>query len=382
MHSKSRLFSIIYAVSGYFVFGFTSLLTSSLLPQIEQTFGINHTQVGLFLFMNYFFFISGSIFGGILFDKVNPTYISSMGQVMIAIASIIMFKASNFIHLLVANSLIGFGSATIEVGIPIMISSSGRKKVSGILNKVQAFYSIGAITGPILVSIILSRALNWRFLFLLPMFICLSLSIIVLFLNDRFKHVEVTSTKKSLSFLKSYMAIMLLICISIYTSYETGFSSWLSTFLFDFRKFPMSISALLPSILWAGLFSGRTLLGGLTEKLGYRKWLILSSSLAAASTIATALLSFNLIITYITVFMVGLSFSTIYPTTLAWLLESFQKSKGVLMGIVGASSSLFAAITNYAIGFVGDRAGIFTGFAIVCGLTCAEIVFTFKLKKE
>jgi len=391
---KAELLEKSYAMSGYFTFGYTSLVISSLLPLIERNFSLLHSQVGIMLSVGSISFLITSLVIGYLLEKFDTFRITTGGLLAATFGGTMFIISRGFPELLIAITLTNIGAATVEVSVPFVIGLNEEDGKKGeILNIVHSLFAFGAISGPFITSLIIKNPSNWKYSFLTVIAFSLIPMISITLAKDHvramFKNYKANKSGKrgntlreALELLKNKFFILLILGLAIYVGYEMSFSSWLSIFLFEYRGFKVDSAALYPSFLWIGLFLGRLIFAKAADKIGYKKWLIITSVSSAITTVLAIVISKNTVSIFISVLLTGLAYATIYPVIQAIIIDTFRKNKGTALGITAASTSILSALTNFTIGQIGNAFGIFAGLLTVVVLTVLEIVVVSYYKTD
>jgi fucose permease len=105
---------------------------------------------------------------------------------------------------------------------------------------------------------------------------------------------------------------LIMVGVLLYVGYEIGFTSWLSSFMFESKGIEMRYASIFPALLWAGIFVGRLLAGIFVDKLGYELSLLMMVIIAFVSFGAALLLQSAIAIALAVVFA-GFGFSGTFP---------------------------------------------------------------------
>lgn len=395
--TKEELLESSYAMSGYFIFGYTSLVISSLLPIIEKNFSLPHSKTGIMLATGSAVFLITSLLIGYLLEKFDTFGIVLTGLLSTTFGGVMFLVSRGFPELLAAIALINIGAATVEVSVPFVIGLNESKgKKGGILNVVHSLFALGAISGPFITSIIVKNPDNWKYSFLtiiaFSLIPIISITLVRTHVKDMFDNYKKNKQKsteekektliEAFKLLKNKLFLLLILGLAIYVGYEMSFSSWLSVFLYEHRGFTIDSAALYPSFLWIGLFLGRLIFAKAADIVGYKRWLIIVSTASAITTISAVVASTSAKSILISVLLTGLAYATIYPVIQAIIIDKFRKSKGTALGITAASTSILSAFTNFTIGQLGSLFGIFAGLLTIVVLTIMEIVVVFYFETE
>jgi len=159
--------------------------------------------------------------------------------------------------------------------------------------------------------------------------------------------------------------------------YESGLSSWLSTFVYEAKAIPLRVSSLLPSLLWIGLFLGRLATGIVVDRFGLEKTLV---SLTFVSLIGVSMIIFSnsTILLIIGVFMTGLGYSGIFPTLQALLVSSYRQNRAAILSTFTVAGSMGALATNLLVGSISETVSLFAGMSFILMLIVLSL-FLFTL---
>ncbi|AEX86424.1 fucose permease [Marinitoga piezophila KA3] len=375
-----------FGFSTFYLFGFSLILVSTLIPIIEKSYHIDHSLIGLaFSVGSIAFFFSSIIFGYIL-EKYNMYYTIIFTLLLFIIGNFFLFSMTGYIHLLLGIFLTNFAGGGLELSIPFLIGLSQEEKKSKTLNLLHSAFALGAVSSPIVSSLILRYTNQWK----LPFLIAIILNIVpfILFSLSKHdiskKHTEYLANphKKESKFIITKTLIILTLSLGIYVAYEMNFTSWLATFLYEYRGFKVSDAAMYPSFLWIGLFLGRTLLSHMPEKYGYKNWLVIAVLMSLIFSTFTVFLGKTLLLSLIGTLLTGIGYATTYPTIQALLIEKFKNNKGFALSFASASTSVISAIGSSSVGYIGKLFGIFFGLLFLIGLNFIEFLLIFRIEKQ
>lgn len=376
---------LIFGFSSFFIFGFSLILNSTLIPVIEKSYSIDHSLVGLALSLGSIAFLVSSLLYGYLLEKYKAFYVIISGILILLAGNFTMFFMNSYIMVILGMFFINFGGGALEVSVPFLIGVSGEGKKGKILNLLHASFAMGAVISPIVSSLVLKYTPYWKSTYLLAALINLIplISIYIIkndILNLHANYLE--SGKGSLKEVLNSSLIILVLALSFYVGYEMNFTSWISTFLYEVRNFNVSNAAIFPSFLWLGLFLGRSFLSEMPEKMGYKKWLFIVVFLSIVFSTLTILLGKNMIISAIGTILTGLAYATTYPTLQAIIVEKYKRNKGIALSISSAATSIISGGFSYVIGLVGTLYGLFAGLIIIIVINIFELFFVSLLKEN
>ncbi|WP_129407830.1 MFS transporter [Marinitoga lauensis] len=369
---------LIFGFSSFFLFGYSLIMTSSLIPMIEKTYNIDHSLVGLAFTLGTLGFLLSSVIYGYLLEKHNAFKTILSGIIFFFFGNLLMLFMNSYIFMILGIFFINFGGGALEISIPFLIGVSGNGKKGKKLNLLHSSFAVGALTSPIISSLILKYSNYWKGTFFIAVLMNIIPFIFLILIKkevDSLHNNYLLQEKSSLKGVFNFSLVILVLSLSFYVGYEMNFSSWISTFLFEFRNFDISTAALYPSFLWLGLFLGRAFLSHFPEKFGYKKWLLIVVPFSLIFSIFTVAFGKNIVISSIGTILTGIGFSTTYPTIQAIVVEKYKNNKGIALSVASASTSIISGGFSYLIGVIGSMYGLLYGFFIIIGLNILEILF-------
>jgi len=379
---NKRKYAFIYSY-GFLIFGFNALILGSVLPAIEMIFNINHSQAGILLTANPIGFMIGTIVCTVIASVRGPFKISTISMGIAALGILGVVLSNGLVLLYTSFAVMGFGLAMFETATGISISYINYKNTGSVLNLMHSFYALGAIVSPFIISIFISDINTWWYAYV----ISIASFVFFLFIATPINKIPYEDGRKGKKDKDKFYALsessfwIIIISVILYVGSEIGFSSWAATYIFEVKKASISLSAIFPALLWGGLYVGRLLSGFLVEKVGYVNILIFMNLLSFLSFFMVLLLN-NLVFISIGVFLVGLGFATIFPTLQALLIRRVRKGVSFAIGTFTFAASLGSIITNYLVGFIGEKFGLQYGIAFIFMFIAGLLGLSLLLKKD
>ncbi len=368
-----KAFSLISSC-GFFLFGFTSIILGSALPAIEKSFGIDHQIAGVLLSLPTLAFMLSAVFVSALSNKFGPFKLLAGGIVIITGGLTVLSIGRSFWLLLLESMALSFGTGTMETSIGIGVSGMNYRKPGGALNLMHSLFALGSIISPLIVAAFLVDYNSWWKPFFVALF---GGAFLVAFAPLLFRIPFVGSNQKATHFKKEVFSKkvfwLILAGVLLYVGYEIGFTSWLSSFVFETKGIEMRYASVFPALLWTGIFIGRLLAGFFVDRLGYELSLLFMVSIAFVSFGAALLLSSPVTIGIAVVFA-GFGFSGTFPTLQAILISTMKDGIGFAIGMFTVAASIGGAISNFFVGFLGHQFGMMAGVLFIMFLIFLEIV--------
>lgn len=318
-------------------------------PLIKNEFGLSLELLGILASAwsaGYLF----SLIGGFLSDRYGEFTIISFSLMIVGIVTALISIAPSYGQLLILFLLGGVGSAFGEAGMNPLMAKLFPKRSGFALNILHVFYSLGSFIGPVLAGLVIASYGSWRLSYLI-MAIFFGPLIVISILTSRRLHKENTmhfgigessNDVATVEILKKGHALML--AGFFYLGAEVGTNAWLPTFLVLVRSFSIELAGLSLGLFWGAMAAGRLILGSVTDRLRFRRTILLSSVLSTVLIFAGITITNQLWIV-ISWSLSGFVLGPVMPTIFALASRLFPKRSGFATGVI------------YGVGFGG---GVFT----------------------
>lgn len=328
---------------------YDSFLLSLLLPVLGVVFGINKTELGLFISVT----AGGLIIGGILFGFIAD----KIGRVKTALTCIAIYSLFSgllaFTHDQQHFALLRFCGALMQMGLPVgaILAIS----LTAIVSSVNGGLEQGA----------------WRYLFMigaLPVFI---MSVVAWFTPESQvwlarQQAKATSSQPAAKLGKHNLRGLLLAFVFIFFIQYLfwGVFTWTPTYLREVKHLDFLHSLKFVLALQAGAIAGFLVFSVLADKWG-RRPMFLIYLLTGAIAVALYLVTTQPIILMVAIFMAGFGVNGIFAGSGPFLAEIIgdTSSRGFLMGLAYNGGRLGGFIAPLLIGAVANAGGFTAGLA-------------------
>ena len=349
----SRIQYASFSFAGLLALAVTATLIGPSFPLIKNEFRLSLELLG-FLASAWSAGYLLSLIGGFLSDRYGELAIITCSLVIVGTVAALISVAPSYDLLLILFFLGGIGSAFGEAGMNPLISKLFPKRSGFALNILHLFYSMGSLIGPVLAGLVITWYGSWRLSYLIAATFFGPL-IVTSILMTRKMHKENSikartgESNKGVStseILTHGRALML--AGFFYLGAETGTNAWLPTFLVLVRGFSIELAGLALGLFWGAMAAGRLIFGSVTDRLHFRRMVLLSSILSTIMIFLgiTVTDQFWIIISWP---LCGFVMGPIMPTIFAWTSRLFPKRSGFATGVI------------YGVGFGG---GVFTPWVL------------------
>lgn len=345
---------------------------SPLLPFIREYFHLSYTDMGAFFTA---FRFSGSILQAPVSYLVHWVPASSVLAGGLIWSSLGMFMASfstGYRTLFWVSAISGLGRATYHpLAVTILSRIFGRNTLGRAIGLHLSGSGVGMVLAPFLTGLLLAR-FSWR----MPLQVWSILGLlagVVLMLFLRHHQQEVNPQRGTLHWpFFSRTLVIYILGSSIWGIAQGGFMAFMALFLVDQRGFlPESAATTYGLMSLAGLIC-RPFIGGLMDRMGRRKPVIIAGYLISAGSIAAVLMisrPWMLLIPLILLGIFGSGHSGLADT---FMIESIpSRRREETLGFVYTLRMGISAMSPLLVGFSSERITIQWSFLILAILAAA-----------
>ncbi len=313
-----------------FVFGVVLLLMGSLLPTLK----VSSARAGSLGSFPLIGILAATILIGPILDKAGAKRALAVSLALIAAALVIMPSLLSFPALALAALIYGVGGGVLNTATNALISSLSASGRGAALNLLGFSFSLGAITAPLLMSLLTSRfppSVVLRILAVAPA------AVLIAVLALRFPPPVLSGTplRTLLTVLNHPLVWLTGLLLFFESGDENCMFVWAGQVVKDVAQVAAVHADLALVALSIALGAGRLLAALWLEWLGSRNVLLLSAGVTIAGVVvARSHESFHVMAAGFTV--IGLGMSATFPTALGVLGDRFPNQTGTVFGAVMA----------------------------------------------
>src|SRR6266566_1169538 len=342
----------------------------SVLPGASLLLLANNTHVSLAIAGSSFTltalgFVIGVLIAGLFSTKLNSKYILIGGVGLMSLAGAIIPWTNSFSILLIAQLIKGVGFGLIDVSINTIVTLAYRDTLGETLNNVHSSYGIGALVGPLLLSLSL-QILNEAFW---AYFVGAVVGCVVIFLLLR-QTVPSLPTKNEKqqqhqpllyrSLFRQPLLWLMVLQIALYVGAELGFGNWIVTAVSQSAAISLVLAAPAATAFFLGMTIGR-LLGAQVLKRGLlseNRLLYLSILGGYISGLLVAIFTGQIIVSFGASAFVGLSYGPLFPGIMAIASRQFVHAIGLVSSVMLVSTGAAAMVLPALMGVLIPHIGI------------------------
>lgn len=376
--TPARLMSAAWA--GMFVFGIVMAVLGAILPSLFDRIGFNEGAAGtLFLTMNFAMLVMTLVFGPLV-DRFGFQALLAVCAFLVAGAFLVLSLAPNYGLVLAAAVILGLGGGGLNGGTNALTSDINPENRGAALNLLGIAFGFGALTIPFLIGALL-RLLGLRTILLLAMLLSLvPLALFLVFRFPRAKQAQGFPLRQAAKVVGHPLLWLCAFILFFQSGNEFTAGGWLSTHLQKTFRATPSAAALALAGYWAAVMAGRLLLARTRGRFRVERVVLTGAGLALAAAVLLAVAPTGPLAVAGAVAL-GLGFSTIYPTTLAVVGESFPAFTGTAFSVVIAVGLAGGMIAPWLVGRIAQASSLRQGFFVPV-VNCAMIVILLVLVRR
>ena len=380
MQGTAYTILVIISIS-HFLNDMIQSVVPSIYPMIKEDFSLSFAEIGLITFV---FQLASSIlqpFTGLYADRHPQPYALSLGMCFTLAGLLLLAFAGNFWMIILAVSIIGFGSTVFhpEASRVAQMASGGKKSLA------QSIFQVGgnggSAVGPLLAAIIVLPFGQWAISWFAIAAIFASLIMLkvgrwykalIAYREDHSIAAPVPNT--DISALRKRMALIILVVLVFSKYFYTAcITNYFTFFLID--KFHVSVQAS-QFCLFAFLaaFAIGTVAGGMFgDKFG-RKYVIWFSILGAAPFALALPFVDSLWLTVVMAFMSGLVIASAFSSIVVYATDLMPDKLGLIAGIFFGLMFGLGGLGAAFFGWLADKTSVEYIFRVSAFLPLLGIV--------
>ena len=379
---ENKYLKIIPVILAFFAMGFVDLVGIAT-NYVKADFDLSDTVANLFPSMVFFWFLIFSVPTGMLMNRIGRRKTVLLSLIITTAALALPYLNYSFASMLVSFSLLGIGNTLMQVSINPLLSNIVRgEKLASSLTLGQFVKAIASFIAPLIAAWAAASFGDWKLLF--PIFMAIAVIATIWLGLTQIKEEEITDKTSSifqcLSLLGDRIILLSFLGIICHVGIDVGVNVTAPKILIERLDMPLTEAGFATSLYFLfrtiGTFTGVIALARTSAKkvFGISVILMLFSMIGL-------LMFHNLTLIYISIALVGLGNSNIFPILLFKAMSYLPTKKNevsglMIMGLFGGT------IFPLLMGLLSDTMNSQMGALIVLSVGVAYLIFlSFKLRK-
>ncbi len=361
------LLLLLIAYVGFISLGLPDAVFGVAWPSVRQTFGLQQSAAAaVFIGTGLTYFIS-SFFTGRMLQKMGIGAMLALSSLLVALCTAGYGLAGWWWLFAACSVLHGFGSGAIDTGLNHYVAHHFSARH---MNWLHACYSLGAMLGPLIMTVVIASNATWRAGYLTVAGVLLLLATLFIATRRKWDAPDpvgdaVESPPKEpvvpLSMRQTLRHPVVKLQIAFYFVYaglELVLGNWTFTVLTESRGIERETAGLWVTIYYGSICAGRFLLGAVVDRIGIVR-LVRWSILAILVAVGLLLAKVPGIGTMLALALAGFGLASIYPCMMTKTPERIgpeRASHGIGLQVGGAM--LGGAALPSLSGFIGQNWGL------------------------
>jgi len=349
----------------YICAGIISVLPGASLLLLAENTHVSLAFAGSSFTLSALGFIIGVLIAGFFSTKLNSKYILMGGLGLMSLAGAITPVTHSFSVLLIAQFIKGIGFGLVDVSINTIVTLAFQDTLGETLNNVHSAYGIGALSGPLLLSLslqILNEAL-WAYLVgavagFVAFFLLIRQTVPEIPTQNNKQRQQQPSLYRNA--FRQPLLWLLALQIALYVGAELGFGSWIVSVLSQSAAISLALAAPAATAFFLGLTIGR-LLGGQVLRRGLlseNQLLYISIFGGFISGIVVAIFPGQIVVSFGASVLVGLFYGPLFPGIMAMASRQFVNNIGIVSSVMLVSTGSAAMVLPALMGILIPVIGI------------------------
>ena len=357
------MFSIFLLIIIYIAFislGLPDSMLGAAWPAMYTDLGVPISFAGFLTLTTCLGTVVSSLFYSGLRKRFRTETITVVSVLLTATALLLYSKITSFYLLLPAAFVLGIGGGAVDAGLNTYVAIHYKARA---MNFLHAFWGIGTIVGPFLLSYFFSHGISWRMGYTSVGSIQMAVFVIILVTLPIWKKVTDSDNLEAADNIKSgdssNMVVLkrkgvkpALLGFFSYCAMEQTAMLWSATYLVTTRGFSEGDAATAAGLLFWGITMGRIISGLVADKLGDSLMIRISHILILIGVLL--LISLPSGLSAIVLFMIGIGCGPIYPAMLHQTPFYFgRENASRVMGLEMTAAYVSCAVIPPLFGIIG-----------------------------
>jgi len=343
----------------FFMFAMTTDSIGVIIPQVLAEYRLNLSLAGSLQTATMTGIALAGFGLGHLADRFSRAFSIRGGLGLFAASAVAMVLATQFAHIQVAIFLAGLGIGIFKTGALALVADMSDNDVAytSTMNLLEGFFGVGAIVGPLLVTVLAQQALSWRGLYVLAALLCVALLIASVLMRYPTQPVAPSTANASplqsrLALLKDPLVQVFSLAAFLYVAVECAIYVWMPTLLHTLQNDWLIWAAYTLPTFFVLRAVGRFMGVWAVQRIGWERAIVVAAVLIALCFVAA---QWSLRVAAVSLPLSGLFMSILYPTLNSKAIGCVAPSdKGSVAGIILFFTCVGAALGPFAMGAVSD----------------------------
>ncbi len=335
------------------------------MPEVIREYGLSLTTAGMVFTAQGLGRIVAVFSTSSWSDRVGRKPVLRLGGILMMIGAIGYGLSPAWVGHILSAIIIGAGSGMLDGASNALVSDLHTEKRGLALNRLHVFFGLGSLLGPLVAALFLGVMQSWRLLFAA---VAAMAGAHAIFASSQV-YPEVTGQKgegqqqlKAVrkAVLTSPQFWMLSGIMFTYSGMGGIIVGWINTYLSNELTASVLAASSVLALYNVGLTLGRMVWGGVSERVGYPKTLIMCS-LGGLVFVTSAVVARQFWWIASSFWLTGFFVAGLFPTAVAYGTGLFSELTGTVTGYMITIASLGGMLLPLLVGALSDAVGLGIG---------------------
>jgi fucose permease len=303
----------------------------SIIGAAARNLGLTPTQIGILLAVQNVGFGVSVAATGALADTHSKPAILAVGSVITALAFFLFFSTTLFWVNALVMVLVGVGTGAFEGVADAMLFDLHERRAATFVNVNHLFVTVGSA---LIALYLIFLSLQWRTALVQAAIAVAALGVIFALVRmERGRGAATSFADKVAAIARSRLILILFLAIMLSAGVETAAIGLISTYLADLRDFAPRAAQFGLIAMYAGMISGRVIVGALVRPERLRRMMLALFGLSVAAFALLFLVDLGPA-TWVIAVLAGASLSAQLPLILSYAGLTHREMTGTVLGAV------------------------------------------------
>ncbi len=375
---------VFVAFAAFALIGVSAGAGGVLLPAQIRDYAVTKTAIGATFFTWSAGFVVASFMTGLLIDRLGTRRALVLGAGLFIAGALVTAARPPFVAFVVVQAVAGYGTGVLESALNAFLAE--QPDATPLLNRLHAFFGIGALLGPLLATWLLgftAWTTVWLVLAIAAVFLMVGFHSAYPAVPVRPKATEQARGAELTTALRQRAVLLAATLLAVYVGLEIGVGNWGVSYLVDARGQHRLLAGYTLSGYWLGLTLGRFLISPLGRRVRLTPGGLLLGSISGV-TVASALTWFLPSSAASIGFVVlGFFLGPVFPTTMALApAVTMPRLVPTAIGVMNAGAVVGGSVLPWAAGAIGQSAGMWSLMPLAVALGGVQLVVCWWLLRS
>lgn len=327
--------------------GVSAALLGPALPTLAMKANVGLDQVGLiFVSMSLGYLTSAPIISA-FGQRMGTRNMLIISPLLVICSMVLLALGAQVTHFFIATYLLGLGLSGTQVAYNALFGAQAESsQASAVLNRLNAFFGVGALIGPLLVAASYALIGDATLAFWVAAVMALPLALGALLAGRALKRHSIATAQPSSNQIAARGVFNapamwgMGLAMGLYVGCEVAFSGWATEFTSRMTGQSTAQAALTVSAFWMALALSRYFSNVMVSRVQPMALVTLLMLLSIAGLLIMMTASFAGALALIGSFVVGFGFGPVYPTLIAIGIQRFPFAAQMIASVLTSAGSI------------------------------------------